>query len=128
MMAGGPQAGHGQGTESGYGVAAVGGAAAYGVRDRRSSDGQPGSSQGHSTLSPAAAAKQMESQMERQRLRMSQPYPQTSGPSGQQGGESASSPLDDGRRSSVPTASVYQHTDMGSAGDEEEGPSEIPPK
>ena len=127
--------------EGGYGVAAgMGGAAAAGVagagaygasRDYEDEQSRYPSSHGHGPSSPpqqypsAAAAKQREADMERQRNRLS--YDQGAGGSGNR--MSAEGPMSDGdRRTSAAPSTVYQHTDYGSAIDEDEGPAEIPPK
>jgi len=125
------------GLGAGAGAAAAGaGAAAYGAGAGRDRDHDYASSQDHGSqsqqhynqTSPAAAAKQREAGMERQRARMSGGYDGAAGPSGNR--YSHEGPMSDDRRTSTDPSTVYQHTDYGSVPDEdgEEGPSEIPPK
>ena len=129
--------GYGVAAGLGAGAAAAGaGAAAYGASAGRDREYDYASSQDHGSqshqpyqqTSPAAAAKQREAGMERQRARMSGGY-EAGGPSGNR--YSHEGPMMDERRTSTEPSTVYQHTDYGSVPDEEgadEGPSEIPPK
>ena len=137
----------GYGADGGYGVAAgmggaaaagLAGAGAYGASRRHHDDEQRydedqnryTSSHGHGPSSPpqgypsAAASKQREADMERQRNRQS--YDQGVGGSGNR--MSHEGPTSEPDRRSAANSTVYQHTDYGSAMDEEEAPAEIPPK
>lgn len=134
----------GYGVAAGLGGAAGMGAAAYGAggydddgyshsnyttSDHNAAGIGAGAAAGGA--SAAAIAKQRESAMERQRQRQSAGFDQ----SGMAAGGSGNRPSTEGRmsdhdrRASTGPSTVYEHTDYGSVPDEEEdGPSEIPPK
>jgi hypothetical protein len=133
----------GGGGGGGYGAAALGmgaagaGAGAYAAASHSHTSHDQSSQGGYNNgpsgyPSPAGNAKQREAAAERQRLRASNNVSGSGGPSGYVSGEGSGSaggapspPMSDDRRQS----GIYQHTDMGSAPEEEEEPGqEIPPK
>ena len=129
-MGSGPAGNYGYGAEGGYAVAAAAGAGAgaagYGAYNRVSGQHQrtPSGNYQHTAgpnATPAGIAKAQEAQAERERGANRVSGGWGAGPSGAVTEEAHGRPMSD-------NGTVYQHTDMGSAGDEREEQSEIPPK